>query len=131
MIFYDREPAGSKPVYEAWTALGLMFLFGPSIERSTDLGCAALFPQPQAPGRLGIHFAESDSHIAPSLEEGSIHFANPKSRSLTVPCGVTIILPGFRSRWTIPARCAACRDAAICIAYPTASATLNRRVASN
>ncbi len=39
-------------------------------------------------------------------------FARPKSRSLT-PAGVSITLPGFRSRWRMPWRCAACSALAI------------------
>ena len=40
-------------------------------------------------------------------------FARPKSRSFTVPSGVTFTFAGFRSRWRIPRACAA----------PSASAT--------
>jgi len=41
-------------------------------------------------------------------------FANPKSRIFTRSSGVTITFAGFRSRWTIPLLCAACRPSAIC-----------------
>lgn len=34
-------------------------------------------------------------------------FAKPKSSTLTLPSGVTLILAGLRSRWTIPFSCAA------------------------
>jgi hypothetical protein len=43
-------------------------------------------------------------------------FARPKSRSLT-PERVSITLPGFKSRCTIPCRCAASRAIAISVAY--------------
>ena len=43
---------------------------------------------------------------------GAIAFASPKSSSLT-PDFVNITLPGFRSRWTIPCRCALSRASAI------------------
>ena len=36
-----------------------------------------------------------------------IAFARPKSNTLTLPCGVTLTLAGFRSRWMIPCSCAA------------------------
>ena len=42
-------------------------------------------------------------------------FAKPKSRSFA-PDAVTMMLPGFRSRWTIPALCAARSADAICVA---------------
>ena len=38
---------------------------------------------------------------------GSSAFANPKSSTFTVPSSVTLMLAGFRSRWTIPCSCAA------------------------
>ena len=47
--------------------------------------------------------------------------AMPKSSSLGTPSGVTSILPGFRSRWTIPCSCAASRASAICLAMGRAS----------
>ena len=34
-------------------------------------------------------------------------FANPKSRTLTTPDGVTLTLAGLRSRWMMPLSCAA------------------------
>jgi len=40
--------------------------------------------------------------------------ANPKSRTLTTPCGVTFTLAGFRSRCVIPLSCAASSASAIC-----------------
>ena len=33
---------------------------------------------------------------------GSIAFAKPKSRTLTVPSGRSLMLAGLRSRWTMP-----------------------------
>ena len=43
--------------------------------------------------------------------------ASPKSRTFTSPSRVTMMLPGFRSRWTMLARCARPTAAAICVAY--------------
>ena len=40
-------------------------------------------------------------------------WAMPKSTSMTRPSGVTRMLAGLRSRWTIPASWATCRAAAI------------------
>jgi hypothetical protein len=40
-------------------------------------------------------------------------FASPKSSTLTTPSGVTLMLAGFRSRWTMPFSCAASRASAI------------------
>ena len=48
----------------------------------------------------------------PSAFSGAIARARPKSRSLA-PDFVSMTLPGLRSRWTIPLRCAASRAAAI------------------
>ena len=50
-------------------------------------------------------------------------FARPKSRILTSPESVTITLPGLRSRWTIPAACAARSASAICVLYCSVLAT--------
>lgn len=36
--FYDRQPVASRPIYEAWSAVGCMFLFGPTVERARDAG---------------------------------------------------------------------------------------------
>ena len=45
--------------------------------------------------------------------------ASPKSRTLTVPADEILMLPGFRSRWTIPRSCAAAMASAICRAMAT------------
>ena len=50
-------------------------------------------------------------------------FANPKSRTLTLPSGVTLMLAGFRSRWMMPFSCAASRASAICLKRGSASST--------
>ena len=52
---------------------------------------------------------------APSCTGGAIAFASPKSSSFT-PDFVSITLPGFRSRCTIPCRCALSSASAISIA---------------
>ena len=66
--------------------------------------------------RVG-EFAGSPSGLA----VGSSALASPKSSTLTVPSGVTLMLAGFRSRWTTPASCAASRASAICRATSSAS----------
>ena len=63
--------------------------------------------------------------VAPLLEPpapgGSVAFASPKSRTLTVFSNVTFTFAGFRSRWMMPAACAASRAIAICRAIGIAS----------
>ena len=49
--------------------------------------------------------------------------ARPKSRTLTLPSGVTLTFAGLRSRWTMPFSCASSRASAICFAMATASST--------
>ena len=49
--------------------------------------------------------------------------ARPKSRTLTLPSGVTLTLAGLRSRWTMPFSCASSRASAICFAMASASST--------
>lgn len=44
------------------------------------------------------------------------YFARPKSRSST-PLDVSMMFPGFRSRWMIPWACAVARASAICAPY--------------
>ena len=43
-------------------------------------------------------------------------FARPKSRTFTLPSGVSLTLAGLRSRWTMPLSCASARASAICFA---------------
>ena len=50
-------------------------------------------------------------------------FARPKSRSFGRPDGVTMTLCGFRSRWTMPRRCARARASATCAPSASASRT--------
>ena len=47
--------------------------------------------------------------------------ARPKSRTFTTPSGVTMTLPGFRSRWMMPLSWAASSASAICRAMFNAS----------
>jgi len=54
---------------------------------------------------------------------GSIALARPKSRTFTVPSGLTLIFAGFRSRWMMPCACAASSASAICSAIGSASST--------
>ena len=42
--------------------------------------------------------------------------ASPKSSTFTTPAGVTMMLPGFRSRCVMDFSCAASRASAICFA---------------
>ena len=42
-------------------------------------------------------------------------FARPKSSTFTVPSARTLMLAGFRSRWTMPCSCAASSASAICL----------------
>ena len=49
--------------------------------------------------------------------------ARPKSRTLTLPSGVTLTLAGLRSRWTMPFSWASSRASAICFAMASASST--------
>jgi hypothetical protein len=54
---------------------------------------------------------------------GSIAFARPKSSTLTVPSGRTLMFAGLRSRWMIPCSCAASRASATCFAIGSASSS--------
>jgi hypothetical protein len=45
---------------------------------------------------------------------GSAIFANPKSSTFTASSGLTLILAGFRSRWTMPFSCSAWSAPATC-----------------
>ena len=53
-------------------------------------------------------------------------FARPKSSTLTVPSGRTLMFAGFRSRWTMPCSCAASSASAICFAMSNASIEWDR-----
>ena len=67
------------------------------------------------PGRVGSPIAGVSSA-----------FARPKSSSFTRPSGSTLTLAGFRSRWMMPASCAASRPSAICRQMSSASRTGER-----
>ena len=45
--------------------------------------------------------------VSAGSAKGVVAFATPKSSTLTRPSGVSLMLAGFRSRWTIPCSCAA------------------------
>jgi len=49
----------------------------------------------------------------------SVSFARPKSSTFTKPSFDTMMLPGFRSRWTMPAACALASPSAAWARYPT------------
>jgi hypothetical protein len=59
----------------------------------------------------------------PGVDSSVAAFARPKSSTLTTPSGVILMLEGLRSRWTIPAPCAASSASAICAATASASGT--------
>lgn len=48
---------------------------------------------------------------------------SPKSSTFATPSGVTITLPGLRSRWMTPFSCAASNASAICLARLSDSST--------
>ena len=54
---------------------------------------------------------------------GSSALARPKSSTFTVPSDRSLMFAGLRSRWTMPASCAASRASAICRAIGSASST--------
>ena len=56
---------------------------------------------------------------------GSSAFASPKSSTFTTPSPRTLMLAGFRSRWTMPCSCAASSASAICVAIGSASSSGN------
>ena len=60
-------------------------------------------------------------------ESPVVAFASPKSSTLTTPSGVTLMLAGFRSRWTIPFSCAASSASAIWRAMASAWSNDNAR----
>ena len=54
-----------------------------------------------------------DLDASAEVPAGSIAFANPKSKTFTVPSGLTLMFAGFRSRWMIPCSWAASSASAI------------------
>ena len=64
---------------------------------------------------------DCDAFGAPAT--GSSALASPKSSTLTVPSGRSLMLAGFRSRWTMPCSCAASSASAICLAIGSASSS--------
>ena len=90
------------------TCSGAMYCSVPAIVPSSVSGC-----------RVSVSVnAASTAAIGRS-------FARPKSRSLA-PDLVRMTLPGFRSRWTTPAACAAASASPISRAYLMARSTGNR-----
>ena len=59
-------------------------------------------------------------------ESGLTALARPKSRTLMVPSGRSLMLAGFRSRWMTPISCAASSASAIWRASGSASSIGNR-----
>ena len=56
----------------------------------------------------------------PAASGAAAPFASPKSSTFARPSARTITLPGFRSRWTIPASCADSSASATCLAMASA-----------
>ena len=61
-----------------------------------------------------VPYRDSVSCVSRSPSGASPILASPKSRIFRTPSGVTMRFSGFRSRWTIPARCAFARPSASC-----------------
>ena len=88
-----------------------------------DVGAFVGRPPFELFGRHVLHRAENRPGVRQRLRRsassrhwrpaGCRRLARPKSSSLT-PLDVSMMLPGFRSRWTMPARCAAASASAIC-----------------
>ena len=74
--------------------------------------CRAPCPARSAAGSPGLRVARRETPDAAAPRTPAWYFARPKSRSLT-PDFVSITLPGFRSRWTMPWRCALSSASAI------------------
>ena len=66
-----------------------------------------------------VSVGESDTLESPASVSHAL--ASPKSSTLTVPSSVSLMLAGLRSRWTMPASCAASSASAICRAIGIAS----------
>jgi hypothetical protein len=75
------------------------------------------FPQSHV---RGSGFNTSRSTAASS---GARIFAIPKSSTFTIPSGVTLMVAGFKSRWTMPFSCAASSATAIWRAADSATRT--------
>ena len=93
------RPSASRPS----SCSGAMYWNVPRIVPS----CVRLFGM--LPSAVG-------SDVTADCTGGAIAFANPKSSSFT-PDFVIITLPGFRSRCTIPCRCALSSASVICVPY--------------
>ena len=81
------------------------------------------------PGRgagLGEGGRLRESAEAPRAARPSRALARPKSRTLTLPSGVTFTLAGLRSRWTMPFSCASSRASATCFAIADRLVDRNR-----
>ena len=57
---------------------------------------------------------ERSRRVTPAPASPLQALARPKSRTLTLPSGVTLTFAGLRSRWTMPFSCASSRASAIC-----------------
>ena len=73
--------------------------------------------------RAAVNVGEFMASAVALTPSGASALARPKSRTFTVPSARTLMLAGFRSRWTMPCSCAASRASAICLAIGSASAT--------
>ena len=80
--------------------------------------CRAAHRQPSSRGEVIVGDWVTPEAGAPAA---STALARPKSSTLTVPSGRTLMLAGFKSRWTMPCSCAASRASAIWFASGRAS----------
>ena len=79
-----------------------------------------IMPIPVIAGLVSVgDWDEASDRTAPP--PGSASLASPKSSTFTVPSSRTLMLAGFRSRWTMPRSCAASSAPAICFAIGSAS----------
>ena len=106
----------------------------PDVRAFVDRSSACLLRRhvrgrPQDAARLGhhrrghrrrVHGDKFARRIAAGFGVASVALARPKSSTLTTPSSRTITLAGLRSRWTMPASCAASRASAICLAIASA-----------
>jgi len=65
-------------------------------------------PAPVTSARVGALAASSSVAVC------SVSLASPKSSTFAYPSEETMMFPGLRSRWTIPAACALATPSAAC-----------------
>jgi len=75
------------------------------------------------PALVAALIVGESSGLPTAASTGAPRFAKPKSSTLTVPSDLILMLPGFRSRCTIPRSCAASSASAIWRANARASSS--------